>query len=903
MGKAITYCVQCSKRVSETDLETGKAFKVGDRILCKACAPESAKTQPIPSPQTTKKIGRPLGASSTVTLKTPTPPPSEPVPPTPDAKKKKLLLIGGGASVVVVLLVVIVLMLTRRSPPPAIVKPPVDPGQPSQPAPTLTPAQADLEAARKFAKAHPDDLAARRKQFDDLKWKYEGTDVAAEAAKEEAAVKALILEKVKAWMDEAEAQIKPLVDKGDLRPAAKKLETLKPSHNLPQWNLALEARVSELLVDAVKAEEAAKAKNPVDADPGKPVEKGPSEEAKGYPAKWEVAAAKATARDFAGASAEAAKLAKAAKDEDVRQEAAQDAADFKKLGALWTSGLDALKKKPRGAGISLLARTSGGETKRLGGMILQIDGERVEIQVPKGSLWVEWSDVATSTVAESARESKTASRYLAALCLVDGEVDAAKSFMEDPGAKWWAYGARAKSQLPKPDVAEKGARDLYYYAEKNWRSMETRAAAIEAYKSLKADFGSTSLTRAYSDRIARRMEAGKEYYFTPADLRSEGTFRLTKAGKLESAKDSDETDTLRNGVEIEFAALNGLTYRCWVLLGACCEETFLFYLQGNEVTDTDPKTRKKVPCEIGTSTASPVKPSIRNLKKTHAEHKIKGAKENPKTAARWEWVEIPLPKYAAPGGKKLRIMTNNAGFSVGGAVVSSTRKSPPVEAELKDLEKDREVADALPMDADLVAWWGFEEGGGNVSVDLTGKGHDAKVVGEVQWGEGRIGGGVRFTAPGSTLRVDSAADLDLPGDLTLALWVKKDGDAGDWSALIGKGEKQQRNYCLWLETRTANVLFQEYGPAAVGLKSKGSLRDGVWMHVAATVEGAKASIYINGVKDGEMERKGASSVVPFPIGMGYAVEHGTLKGSLDDVRIYKRGLSADEIKALYEQGR
>lgn len=272
-------------------------------------------------------------------------------------------------------------------------------------------------------------------------------------------------------------------------------------------------------------------------------------------------------------------------------------------------------------------------------------------------------------------------------------------------------------------------------------------------------------------------------------------------------------------------------------------------------------------------------------------------------AARWEWVEIPLPKYAAPGGKKLRLMTNQAGFSIGGAVVSSSRKAAPAETELKDLEKDRDVPEALPVDADLVAWWGFEEGSGNTVVDLTGKGHDAKVVGTVQWVDGKIGGGMRFTGPGPTLRVEHRDDLNLPGDLTLALWMKKDGDAGDWSCLVGKGEKQQRNYCLWLETKTSNILFQEYGAAALNFKSKAAVRDGVWTHVAATVEGNKATIYINGVKDSEAEHKGPASVVPFPAGLGYACEHGTYRGALDDVRIYRRGLSAEEIKTLVEQGR
>jgi hypothetical protein len=906
MGRAITYCVQCSKRVSDADLDSGKAFRVGDQIFCKACAPESAKIQ------TTKKVQRPKEFGTSVTLKTqpkpPTPPPS-PAAPAPLAKKKKILLAAGGGAVAVLLLIVGIL-LARGGPPPAAVTPPEDSTSiskpPVQPADTKeASAKADLEKARAFAKAHPDDTVAAMNQLNDILWKWEGTDAAAEAAKEAAAIKASNLEKVKTWMAEANGQVQPLIDKGELRAAASALEEMKGAHALVQWRLAVESRVSELRVAAVKAEEDRKKAEADKAagSPAKPEDKPPSEEAKGYPAKWEVAISRATARDFAGASAELERLAATLKDEDVRAEAAQDLKDLKSLAALYRSSLEALKKKPRGGSVTLQIRQPGGESKRLSGMILQIDAQRLEIQSGKGSVFVEWEDVASSTLAAVARTGKPSSRILGELCLLDGDVEAAKIYEPDLTAKWWAYAARARSFVPRPDPADRGAREAFYAAEQGYRSLETRAAAIEGYRTLSTDYGSSPVAKAYAERIARRLEYGKEYYFAPADFHVEGTFKLAKNGKLESVKDSDDVDTLRNLADIEFVALPNLTYRCWVLAGACCEETFLFYLQGTEVTDTDPKTKRKIACDPGSTVASPVKNSIRGLKKTHAEHKPKGAKDHPKTAARWEWIEIPLPKYATPGRKRLRFLTNQAGFSLGGAVVSSTRRSAPTEAELKDLEKDREQPEPPLMDPDLVAWWTFDEGEGPQVADATGKGHDAKVVGPVQWADGKVGGAVRFTTTGQALRVEDADDLRIAGDITMALWMKKEGEAGDWSCLLGKGEKQTRNYCLWLEGNTRHVMFQEYGAATINLKATQPVQDGAWTHVAATVEGARATLYLNGVKNGELGRGAPAATPASPLGMAWACDHGTFRGLLDDVRIYRRALSADEIRALVEQAR
>jgi len=243
MGRAITYCVQCSKRVSDTDLETAKAFRVGDRILCKDCAPDSVKIQ------TTKKIQRPKEFGTSVTLRTQPGPPVAAPTSTPAAmdRRKRLILLGGGAAATLVLLVLVILLMLRGGPAPAVALPPDPP--PPAPGPGPVPvdskaaaAMADLEKARAFAKAHPNEPAASMKEFNDIVWKWEGTGAAAEAAKEAAAIKASNLQKVKGWMLEAEALIKPLLDQGELRAAGRKMEELKSSHDLLEWRQAVEAR-------------------------------------------------------------------------------------------------------------------------------------------------------------------------------------------------------------------------------------------------------------------------------------------------------------------------------------------------------------------------------------------------------------------------------------------------------------------------------------------------------------------------------------------------------------------------------------------------------------------------------------------------------------------------------------
>ena len=64
---------------------------------------------------------------------------------------------------------------------------PIKPGDPKE-----SSARADLEKARAFARSRPEDLSAQLWGYSDIVGKWEGTEAAREAAREGAAVKAVI---------------------------------------------------------------------------------------------------------------------------------------------------------------------------------------------------------------------------------------------------------------------------------------------------------------------------------------------------------------------------------------------------------------------------------------------------------------------------------------------------------------------------------------------------------------------------------------------------------------------------------------------------------------------------------------------------------------------------------------
>jgi len=73
---------------------------------------------------------------------------------------------------------------------------------------------------------------------------------------------------------------------------------------------------------------------------------------------------------------------------------------------------------------------------------------------------------------------------------------------------------------------------------------------------------------------------------------------------------------------------------------------------------------------------------------------------------------------------------------------------------------------------------------------------------------------------------------------------------------------------------------------------------GTWYHVAAVVRGTNAYFYINGTLDNSGTRSIAAPTTSDPVTFGYSGWNDRYPGVLDDVRIYNRGLTADEIAGL-----
>jgi hypothetical protein len=946
MGKSISYCYKCSTLLREDDFEKGKAFQDGDRVVCIKCAPQLRGTRVTKKSTTVLK-------TATTSRKIPTVPAQAPPVAPPAVRSRLPMILGACGGVVAVLAVILVLVFSRRNEPapplPAEVPPPVEVKKEKQRAPVVvTPEQELLKAARKFAAEHADDLGGQIKEYEKVVWEFERTPSATEAKKEIETIKATVAEKVNAELAKVEKEIEELLKREAFGQATKALEDAGGRLAVTDWSLALAKRSRQIFDQArgmnadlvakveslategktkeiqeivrrvrgweiatliAKIEEAAgpaltaKAEDTAKPVPGSPtaavpVETKPrSEEGKAYLGRWEQAMAKVAARDYAGALDDLARAGAALKEADSAAESKADVEDVKALQALVKGAIEETVAKPPGW-MSVELR----DGRKLAGRVLGVDADRAELG-SKEIAFAEWSEATAGSIAALPRKQKPEPRLLALFCLSEGETESAKALLgatlDAVAPKYWAWAPAAKGRIPRAEGLELSARELFYSAEREYRSIKTRGLAADKYKSLRKDYLAAPVVKRAIDRIERRSDACREYYFAPADFEREGSLKLTKAGKLESDADSDANFANQNWAEFEFYVLPGATYRAWILAGGCCQEVLGFLWQGSELMETSPKTKKPDSADIGARLAAFAKVSgIRGLKPTHDP-------KTPKAPTRWEWLELPLPKYSGPGPKRVRIMTDQKGFSIGAVVVSSTRKGPPKDDELKELDKARAAeAPAVRVDPDLVAWFTLDEGAGAAVEDVAG-GHKGTIVGKASWITGRLGGALDLDGQ-THVTVGDAEDLRLVGDITMAFWLNKKAAGGDWQRMVGKGDERLRSYGCWVGGGNEKVLFQQYSDAAQAVVSFTTQKDvqiGKWHHFGATVQGTRVVLYLDGVMDSEGIRTGTPAKSSEPLLLGWGTIHAKFTGSLDDVRIYKRALAPEEIRGLFEMGR
>ncbi|KQX48844.1 LamG-like jellyroll fold domain-containing protein [Paenibacillus sp. Root444D2] len=204
-----------------------------------------------------------------------------------------------------------------------------------------------------------------------------------------------------------------------------------------------------------------------------------------------------------------------------------------------------------------------------------------------------------------------------------------------------------------------------------------------------------------------------------------------------------------------------------------------------------------------------------------------------------------------------------------------------------------------PVDLERIANYKFDETSGTTGADSTEFVHNATIVNGT-WTSGKIGGSLNFNGTSSYATTPHVLDPASPSNVrgfTAAAWVKLDNSSGGVQLIL---QQDGTNGKIWLCRRSDGTLETFLGGTAT--ISMGTIPLGTWTHVGLTYDGTTARLYLNGVLDTSHNVTANSEAVGGMI-IGADKLLGELwNGEIDDVSIYNRKLTAQEMKDIWNSG-
>lgn len=211
----------------------------------------------------------------------------------------------------------------------------------------------------------------------------------------------------------------------------------------------------------------------------------------------------------------------------------------------------------------------------------------------------------------------------------------------------------------------------------------------------------------------------------------------------------------------------------------------------------------------------------------------------------------------------------------------------------------------------LVGFYPLNEGAGTIAHDMSGNGHDGTLHNGVAWiSQAYQGGGVNCDGTTDTrIELGTWNPAEGTGQLSLALWIRWSGSAATYQGLIGKRNLWPDTTMFQFQVRPENggTFRLETGSVAI-VSPNNTLSPLVqtWVHVAATFDGTTARLYLNGVQVASGAFAFYAAGVASNMGIGCVTGGGAgfsgngevFSGGMDEVCIYNRALSKEEISLV-----
>lgn len=256
----------------------------------------------------------------------------------------------------------------------------------------------------------------------------------------------------------------------------------------------------------------------------------------------------------------------------------------------------------------------------------------------------------------------------------------------------------------------------------------------------------------------------------------------------------------------------------------------------------------------------------------------------------YRWKKVDGLRKINPGTWTLRVKANEDGVVWDRIVISTDPSFSPIkESNFSQSES-------------FAAHWDMEEGQGSTAFDMSGNENHAVLSG-TKFAPPKFGKfSLRFDGFNDYAEVEDSPTLDQSDALTVSAWVRPDDlEHGlDYPFIITK-----RNAFRMYLHRDRRVRFHLRDPKGTKVTaiSRGTIPDKVWSHIVGIFDGSNVKTFVNGRLESTVPFSGSIDLNDNSlfIGAGDSTQY-FFNGKIDDVKVYNRALSDQEILDLFAEG-
>ena len=224
------------------------------------------------------------------------------------------------------------------------------------------------------------------------------------------------------------------------------------------------------------------------------------------------------------------------------------------------------------------------------------------------------------------------------------------------------------------------------------------------------------------------------------------------------------------------------------------------------------------------------------------------------------------------------------------------------ESEVSDLNANGVPQDQVPLIPDLIAYWPFD---GDLSDKAGNNDGEAQGTDDISYDDGQFGQGIDLDGVDQFIQTpvenEEVFDFQDGTGFSISAWYRVDEFTKSWQALIAKGEGNR-----WrIHRRGGEGQLTGNGGSGDVAGATGDINDGEIHHLVLVSDPENGEVHF--YSDGELVSSGGAPAIqsndnPMMIGENPDARGRTWGGLIDDVGVFNRPITEDEVALIYNGG-